>query len=117
MDRAALTHAMNRPAVVIAIMTVLAVLGFAGVTRLVNRFGEQQKALARHLYERGLAEQQAGKNEIASEHFRAALNYSHDNFQYQLSLARALRDSGRTGEAETYLINLWERTPQDGASS
>ncbi len=115
MNRVALAQIMNRPAVVIASLTVLAVIGFAGVTRLVNRFGEQQKALARHLYEQGLAEQRAGKPELALEHFRAALTYSHDNFQYQLSLARALRDSGRTSESETYLVNLWERSPQDGA--
>jgi tetratricopeptide (TPR) repeat protein len=115
MDRVALLQLANRPAVVIASLTLLAVMGFAGVTRLVNRFGEQQKALARHLYEQGLAEQQAGKPEKALEHFRAALTYSHDNFQYQLSLARALRDTGRTGEAEAYLVSLWERAPQDGA--
>ena len=53
--------------------------------------------------------------EAALGAFRAALSYSHDNSQYQLSLARALRDSGRTAEAETYLIRLWERTPQEGA--
>jgi tetratricopeptide (TPR) repeat protein len=115
MDRATFAKITSRPPIVIASLSVLAMISFAGVTRLVSRFGEQQKALARHLYERGLAEQQAGKNEIASEHFRAALTYSHDNSQYQLSLARALRDSGRTGEAEIYLINLWERSPQDGA--
>lgn len=115
MDRVALKQITKRPSVVIACLTILAVMAFAGVSRLANRFGEQQKALARHLYERGLGEQQAGKNEIASEHFRAALNYSPDNFQYQLSLARALRDTGRTSEAETYLVNLWERSPQDGA--
>ena len=61
MDRVAFTQFMNRPAVVIASLTVLAVLGFAGVTRLSNRFEEQQKALARHLYDQGLAEQRAGK--------------------------------------------------------
>ncbi|MGA8151810.1 MAG: tetratricopeptide repeat protein [Terriglobales bacterium] len=115
MDRVAFAQFMNRPAVVIASLTVLAVIGFAGVTRLSNRFGEQQKALARHLYQQGLADQQAGKPEMAVEHFRAALTYSHDNFQYQLSLARALRDTGRIPEAETYLISLWERSPQDGA--
>lgn len=115
MDRVALAQIAHRPAVVIASLALLAVMGFAGVTRLTNRFGEQQKALARHLYEQGLAEQQAGKPEIALQHFRAALTYSHDNFQYQLSLARALRDSGRTDESETYLVNLWERAPQDGA--
>ena len=105
----------SRTPVVIAVLTILALLGFLGVSRLVNRFQEQQKALARHLYEQGLAEQKAGKPEVALEHFRAALTYSRDNFQYQLSLARALRDSGRTDEAETYLISLWERSPQNGA--
>jgi tetratricopeptide (TPR) repeat protein len=100
---------------VIASLTVLAVLAFLGVGRLVNRFQEQQKALARHLYQQGLEEQQAGKPELALVHFRDALTYDRDNFQYQLSLARALRDSGRTSEAETYLISLWQRSPQSGA--
>ncbi len=99
----------------IASLAILAVLAFLFVNRLVNRFGEQEKALARHLYEQGLAEQNAGRPEGAIEDFRAALTYSRDNFQYQLSLARALRDTGRTDEAETYLISLWEHSPQDGA--
>jgi len=105
----------SRPPAVIAGLTLLAILGFIGVTRLVNRFGEQQKALARHLYERAVAEQQAGKPDLAVEHFRDALVYSPDNFEYQLQLARALRDTGRTEEAEAYLVSLWERAPQDGA--
>jgi tetratricopeptide (TPR) repeat protein len=105
----------GRTPVVIAALTILAVLGFLAVTRLVNRFHEQQKALARHLYQQALTEQQTGKPELAIQHFRAALSYSPDNFQYELSLARTLRDSGRTDEAETYLISLWEREPQNGA--
>lgn len=105
----------GRPPIVIAILTVLTLLGFLGVGRLTNRYQEQQKALARHLYQQGLAEQRTAKFDLALEHFRAALTYDRDNFQYQLSLARALRDSGRTDEAETYLISLWERAPQNGA--
>jgi tetratricopeptide (TPR) repeat protein len=115
MQGRALKLVAGRTPVVIAVLTILALLGFLGVSRLVNRFQEQQKALARHLYQQGLAEQQAGKPDLALEHFREALGYSPDNFQYQLSLARALRDSGRTDEAETYLISLWERAPQNGA--
>jgi tetratricopeptide (TPR) repeat protein len=105
----------GRTPAVIAALTILAVLGFLCVGRLANRFQEQQKALARHLYQQGLAEQQAGKLEPAVQHFRGALSYSPDNFQYRLSLARALRDSGRTEEAETYLVSLWEQAPQNGA--
>ena len=115
MQEASVKRVIERPAVVITILTAFTLLGFLAVGRLTTRFQEQQKALARHLYRQGLAEQQAGKFDLALVHFRDALTYDRDNFQYQLSLARALRDSGRTDEAETYLVNLWERSPQNGA--
>ena len=79
-----------------------------------NRFHEQEKALARHMYAQGLSDQQSGRLDRAVEDFRAALSYDRNNFDYQLSLARALRDSGRVDEAEAYLITLWEQQPQDG---
>ena len=103
----ALKAIARRPPVILLFLLVLAVLAFAGVGRMVNRFHQQEEALARHLYERGMKAQREGHAEAALGAFRAALSYSHDNFQYQLSLARALRDSGRTAEAETYLIRLW----------
>ena len=114
MNIAALQSITRRPPVIVASLLVFAVAAFAGVNRLVNRFHEQEKALARHLYERGVQAQRAGNPEAALGDFRAALGYSHDNFEYQLSLARALRDTGRTAEAETYLISLWEHAPQEG---
>ena len=104
----------NRPWVVIAFLVVLALLGFLGVGRLVDRFQQEEKALARHLYRQALEEQQAGTEDASIAHFRAALGYDRDNFQYQLGLARALANSGSTGEAESYLISLWERFPQNG---
>jgi tetratricopeptide (TPR) repeat protein len=105
----------RRPSVIFSALMLVTVLAFLGVNRLVNRFREQQKALARHLYERGQQAQSAGQPERAIDDFRAALSYARDNFDYQLSLARALRDTGRTAESETYLINLWEHSPQEGA--
>jgi tetratricopeptide (TPR) repeat protein len=115
MNVASLKVLSRRPPVIVAGLVAVAVLAFLGVNRLVTRFREQQKALARHLYERGLQAQRAGQPERALGDFRAALSYARDNFDYQLSLARALRDTGRTAEAETYLVTLWERTPQEGA--
>jgi tetratricopeptide (TPR) repeat protein len=114
MNVAVLESLTRRPPVILTSLLVLAVLAFAGVNRLVNRFHEQEKAVARHLYERGVQAQKEGKPEVALGDFRAALGYSHDNSQYRLSLARALRDSGRTAEAETYLVSLWESMPQEG---
>jgi tetratricopeptide (TPR) repeat protein len=115
MNVASLKLLTRRPPVIVAGLVVVAVLAFLGVNRLVTRFREQEKALARHLYERGVQAQGAGQPERAVGDFRAALSYARDNFDYQLSLARALRDTGRTAESETYLISLWERTPQEGA--
>lgn len=99
---------------VFAVLSLIAIAGFAGVSRLANRYGEQQKALARRMYARGLKDQKDGRPDRSIEDFRSALSYDRENFQYQLSLARALRDTGRTREAEAYLVNLWERSPQDG---
>jgi len=109
----AFTSLTHRPPVIIFGLLVVAVLAFAGVGRLVHRFRAQEEALARHLYQRGVKAQTDGHAEEALGAFRAALSYSRDNFQYQLSLARALRDIGRTAESETYLIRLWERSPQE----
>src|SRR5579863_1982273 len=105
MPQVTLKPITSRPPAVIASLTVLAIFGFIGVTKLVNRFGEQQKALARHLYQRALEDQKDGKPDLAVEHFRDALVYSPDNFEYRLQLARALRDTGRTEEAEAYLVS------------
>ncbi len=115
MTRSDLQEVSRRPPVVIVALAIVAILGFVLVTHLVNRFAEQQKALARHLYAQGVADRQSGNPERAVEEFRTAVFYSRDSFEYQLALARALRDTGRTNEAEAYLITLWERSPQDGA--
>jgi Flp pilus assembly protein TadD len=40
--------------------------------------------------------------------------YSRDNYTYQLNLAEALIGLRHTGEAAAYLLNLWERQPEDG---
>lgn len=106
---------VRRPSFVIASLSIVALLAFLFVTRLVHRFGEQQKALARRMFAQGQLEQKSGRPEQAIEDFRVALSYDRENFPYQLNLARALRDNNQPQEARTYLLNLWARTPDDGA--
>jgi tetratricopeptide (TPR) repeat protein len=108
----------RRPPVVLASLLVLAALGFWMVNRLVNRFGEQKKALGRHLFQQSQTDLRRGQADAAIDDLRAALDYSPNDFDYQLALARVLRDTGknnsaRNGEAESYLISLWERDPQN----
>jgi tetratricopeptide (TPR) repeat protein len=105
-------EAARRPPVVIAALSVFAVVAFLGVNQLVGRFREQQKAVARHLFAQAQREQQDRQANSAIEDFRTALLYDRENFEYQLTLARALRDAGQTNEAESYLMSLWEADPQ-----
>jgi tetratricopeptide (TPR) repeat protein len=104
--------------VVLLILTLGAVTGFAAVRHLVTRYNANQQARGHKLYLQGLTDADAARYEEAIEAFRAALTCDPSNSQYQLSLARALRDSSeprRLDEAESYLIALWQRAPQDAA--
>jgi tetratricopeptide (TPR) repeat protein len=88
------------------------------VSHLVTRYNLNQQARGRRLYQQGVIAASASHYDDAISAFRAALTCDPANSQYQLSLARALRDSNdprRLDEAESYLIALWQRTPQDAA--
>jgi tetratricopeptide (TPR) repeat protein len=103
---------------ILLILTLAAAVSFAAVSHLVVRFNANQQARGRKLYAQGLADASAGRYVDAIAAFRAALTCEPTNSQYQLSLARALRDSNDPrllDEAESYLIALWQRAPQDAA--
>ena len=90
----------------------------AAVSHLVARYNANQQSRGRKLYQQGQADAAANRYDDAIDAFRAALTCDPTNSQYQLSLARALRDSNdprRLDEAESYLIALWQRAPQDAA--
>jgi cytochrome c-type biogenesis protein CcmH/NrfG len=110
---------IRRSATMILLMlTLAAAVAFAAVSHLVTRYTANQQARGRKLYAVGLSAARAGHYYDAIDAFRAALTCDPANSQYQLSLARALRDSNdprRLDEAESYLIALWQRTPQDAA--
>jgi tetratricopeptide (TPR) repeat protein len=103
---------------ILLILTLAAAVSFAAVSHLVARFNANQKSRGHKLYFEGLADASTGRYDDAIADFRAALTCDPTNSQYQLSLARALRDSNdprRLDEAESYLLALWQRTPQDAA--
>ena len=103
---------------ILLILTLAAAVSFAAVSHLVVRFNANQQARGRKLYAQGLADASASQYNDAIAAFRAALTCEPTNSQYQLSLARALRDSNDPrllDEAESYLIALWQRAPQDAA--
>src|SRR5246127_3962013 len=103
----------RRTPIVLAALVATAVLSFATVSRLVTRLKANEKRIAYHAFEAGMAAYRSNDPERALDDFRAALSYDRDNQTYQLSLARALRDTGRLDESEAYLAHLWESSPQD----
>lgn len=103
----------RRTPFVLAALIATTVLGFAAVSRLVTRLKANEKRIAYHAFEAGMAAYQSNNPDRALDDFRVALSYDRDNPTYQLSLARALRDTGRLNESEAYLVHLWEGSPQD----
>jgi tetratricopeptide (TPR) repeat protein len=103
----------KRP-VMLVILSVLAVAFFLSVTGLSRAYHAQRDALGNRWSSRGVADLNGGKYDAAVQEFRAALLYSRDDYGYQLNLAQALIGLQRTGEASAYLLNLWDRQPENG---
>jgi tetratricopeptide (TPR) repeat protein len=105
---------VTREPVILALLSVLAVVCFLAVTGLSRVYHAQQESLGNRWFTRGRTDLNAGRFEAAVNDFRTALLYSRDDYNYQLNLAEALIGLKRTSEAQAYLINLWDRQPENG---
>jgi tetratricopeptide (TPR) repeat protein len=105
---------LRRRPTLIALLSLLAILGFVLVTGLSQAYHSQRQALGSRWFGRGVGDLRARHFEAAVTEFRSALLYSRDDYSYQLNLAQALIGLGHSGEASAYLMNLWEREPEDG---
>ncbi len=108
---------LRRQPVTLALLTALMVVFFLAVTALARVHDSQRESLAERWAQRGVDSLNTGKYRPAVEDFRTALLYSRDNGAYQLSLAEALMGLKRDDEAQAYLVNLWEREPDNGMVS
>jgi len=98
----------------VGVLFAFAVVFFLAVTGLSHVYHAQQESLGKRWFTRGSTELTAGRFGNSVSDFRAALLYARDDYSYQLNLAEALIGLKRTGEAQAYLINLWERQPENG---
>jgi tetratricopeptide (TPR) repeat protein len=105
---------LRREPVTLALLTGLAIVLFAAVAGLSRLYHSQQDALADRWSSRGAEDLTAQRYSAAVTDFRTSLLYSRDNYDYQLNLALALVGEKRVDEAEAYLVNLWDRQPEDG---
>ena len=114
-DRGLRWYAAREP-IVLGVLTLLAFAGFAAVGALSNLFHRDQQERGSRWYNRGIADVQAQQLTRAIADFRTALLFSRDNYLYQLGLAQALAAQSQGGqqEAKVYLMDLWERQPENG---
>jgi tetratricopeptide (TPR) repeat protein len=105
---------LRREPVILLTLASLAAVFFTGVLFLARSYQRHREKLGRQLYALGLAEVRLQHFEAASRYFRGALDYSRDSYAYQLHLAQALNSDGRSNEAVSYLLGLWDQQPEDG---
>jgi len=105
---------IKQPPVMLALLAVLGVIFFLAVAGLSRAYHAQREALGNRWFSRGVVDLNARRYDSAMTEFRSALLYSRDNYDYQLNLAEALIGLGRTAEAYSYLVNLWEEEPENG---
>jgi len=109
-----LSHYVSREPVILALLSGMAILSTLAVAGLSRMYNAQQDSLANRWYSRGTADLNAKQFHSAVNDFRTALLYSRDNFAYRLDLAEALTGENRVDEASAYLVNLWDRQPENG---
>ncbi|HWY56540.1 MAG TPA: tetratricopeptide repeat protein [Terriglobales bacterium] len=109
-----LRYYLKREPLILAVLSALAVVSFLGVSGLTRIYRAQQQSLGNRWFTRGVADLKQRNFERAVNEFRTALLYSRDNYDYQLDLAEGLIGLKRTNEAAAYLVNLWERQPENG---
>ena len=108
---------LRREPLTLALLTGAAVVFFLAVSALSGIHDAQRESLAQRWAGRGVADLKVQHYEPAVVDFRTALLYARDSSAYQLSLAQALMGLHRNDEAEAYLLNLWEREPENGLVS
>ncbi len=119
-DKTAATERMDprlyikQQPVMLALLATLGVLFFVAVAGLSGAYHARREALGERWFSRGVADLNAKRYDSAVTEFRSALLYSRDNYDYQLNLAEALIGLKRTGEAYSYLVNLWDEQPENG---
>lgn len=113
-DKTLSWYAAREP-LVIVVLSLSAIVFFSLVSGLSGLYQRTLSSRATLWSDRGENDLSAGRIAQAMKDFQAALTYSRDNFDYELSLAQTLVTLKRTEEARVYLINLWQRQPENGA--
>ena len=106
-------YSAREPLVIVA-LSAAAIAFFFAVLALSRFFESRQSARANRYFQEGTLDLRNHRPDLAVNDFHAALTYARDSYAAQLSLAQALLGLNRTEEALQYLVNLWQREPENG---
>lgn len=106
-------YSAREPLIIVA-LSAAAIAFFFAVLALSRFFESRQSARADQYFQQGTLDLRNHRPDLAVNDFHAALTYSRDNYTAQLCLAQALLGLNRTEEALQYLVNLWQREPENG---
>jgi tetratricopeptide (TPR) repeat protein len=95
-------------------LTLITAVLFAVTLFLFRSFAAHRDDLARRWSTRGREAISSGHPDQAIDALRAALSYAPGERSYELLLAQALGDAGRTEESYNRFLDLWETQPGDG---
>lgn len=99
---------------VLLLSLVPLVLLFLITVTLSRTYHVREQHLAQQWFAQGNRDLASGNPSEALADFRNALSYEPGNELFQLRLAEALLAGDRLPEANSYLLNLWDRTPGSG---
>ncbi len=95
-------------------LTCITLLLYAVTLLLFRSFERHRASLAVYWSDRGQDEISHGHADQAATSLRNALSYDTDDRHYEMLLAQALAESGKTDQAMNYFLNLWDTQPGDG---
>jgi Tfp pilus assembly protein PilF len=95
-------------------LVLVTVVLFVITLFLFRSFSAHRAELAQRWSERGRRALQQDKPDQAIIALRTALSYAPGTRAYELLLAQALGEAGRTEESYNYFMGLWETQPGDG---
>lgn len=112
--RAVRRRLIVRDSIVFLMLAVLCIALFFVTLLLFRSFSSHREDLAKRWYDRGARDLSAHHPAQAVSDLQTALAYAPEQRSYQLLLAEALSDFGKTAEAYSYFMNLWEVEPGSG---
>src|SRR6185437_15818288 len=103
-----------RDSLTFLVLTLITGALFLVTLFLFRSFMSHRAELAVRWSGRGQEALRAGKPEEAIMALRTGLSYAPETRSYELLLAQALAEAGRTEEASSYFTGLWVTQPGDG---